>query len=294
MKKNRILHLFQWRLKDIENNLEVISNQGFNMIQISPIQPLKEYTYVWWTLYQPCGFTIGNNWIGSKKDLISLCNKAKKYNIKIIADVICNHTASNNNNKFLPHEKVDKILINRSDFWKEKIEVHDWNNRYEVTHFNMGLPGLNTSNHDLQDIIIKFLNELIECGVRGFRFDAAKHIGLPEEGCDFFIRVLNNLNNKEELFNYAEVIFSDKFIIDNYAKYIKVLTDSYGSNKDTLVTFIESHDTYYEFKYTTKMTDEMITHEYDILTNNFNNTLYFARPFDDFWKSEIIKRINYK
>ena len=38
----------------------------------------------------------------------------------------------------------------------------------------------------------------------------------------------------------------------------------------------------------------MITHEYDILTNNFNNTLYFARPFDDFWKSEIIKRINYK
>ena len=158
----------------------------------------------------------------------------------------------------------------------------------------MGLPGLNTSNHDLQDIIIKFLNELIECGVRGFRFDAAKHIGLPEEGCDFFIRVLNNLNNKKELFNYAEVIFSDKFIIDNYAKYIKVLTDSYGSNKDTLVTFIESHDTYYEFKYTTKMTDEMIAHEYDILTNNFNNTLYFARPFDDFWKSEIIKRINYK
>ena len=88
MKKNRILHLFQWRLKDIENNLEVISNQGFNMIQISPIQPLKEYTYVWWTLYQPCGFTIGNNWIGSKKDLISLCNKAKKYNIKIIAVIM--------------------------------------------------------------------------------------------------------------------------------------------------------------------------------------------------------------
>ena len=79
-------------------------------------------------------------------------------NIKIIADVICNHTASNNSNKFLPHEKVDKILINRSDFWKEKIEVHDWNNRYEITHFNMGLPGLNTSNHDLQDIIIKFLS----------------------------------------------------------------------------------------------------------------------------------------
>ena len=45
--KNRILHLFQWKLKDIENNLEIINNQGFNMIQISPIQPLKEYTYVW-------------------------------------------------------------------------------------------------------------------------------------------------------------------------------------------------------------------------------------------------------
>ena len=41
---NRILHLFEWRLNDITKELSDIKNQGFNCIQISPIQPLKEYT----------------------------------------------------------------------------------------------------------------------------------------------------------------------------------------------------------------------------------------------------------
>ena len=54
----------------------------------------------------------------------------------------------------------------------------------------MGLPGLDLSNYDLQGIIIDYLNELIDCGVNGFRFDAAKSIALPYEGCVFWPRVI--------------------------------------------------------------------------------------------------------
>ena len=42
----------------------------------------------------------------------------------------------------------------------------------------------------LQDIIIDFLNDVIECGADGLRFDAAKHIELPEDpgGSDFLAK----------------------------------------------------------------------------------------------------------
>ena len=38
----------------------------------------------------------------------------------------------------------------------------------------------------LQNIIFEYLKELRDCGVKGLRFDAAKHIGLPNDGVDFF------------------------------------------------------------------------------------------------------------
>lgn len=56
----------------------------------------------------------------------------------------------------------------------------------------MGLPGLNLANHELQNMIIVFLNELVDCGVMGFQFDAAKSIVLPQERNDFWIRVIHN------------------------------------------------------------------------------------------------------
>ena len=54
----------------------------------------------------------------------------------------------------------------------------------------------------LQDMIIDFLNDVIECGADGLRFDAAKHIELPEDpgGSDFWPRVIQSLKNKENCF----------------------------------------------------------------------------------------------
>ena len=38
----KILHLFQWRINDIIPELKTIKNQGFDAIQISPIQGTKD------------------------------------------------------------------------------------------------------------------------------------------------------------------------------------------------------------------------------------------------------------
>lgn len=287
----RILHLFNWKLKDIEANLENISKQGFNAIQINPIQPLKEDGYIsWWMSYQPCGFEIGNQY-GSKEDLIRLCSLARKYNIIIIADVVLNHTASKNDGSLCPHEKVNDVLKNNLAFWKELKNIANWKDRDEVIHKCIGLPGLNVYNHDLQDIMINFLNELIDCGIGGFRFDAAKNIALPDENCDFWPRVLSSLK-KSDLFLYGEVIFENKDLIDRYCHYFNVLSDNCGSDINSIVSFVESHDSFYEFGYTKCFSSSEIASKYYILTNYFKHTLFYARPYDNTWCYDVIKEAN--
>lgn len=289
----RVLHLFGWQIKDIKNILPTIQEQGFNAIQISPIQPSKEEdSGYWWMPYQPIGFTIGNRF-GTKEEIEELCREARNYNIDVIADVICNHMAGANDGSLKPNEKVDRTLKDRQEFWKVPIQVSDWNNRYEVTNYCMGLPGLNLANYELQDIIINFLNELIDCGISGFRFDAAKSIGLPEEGCDFWPRVISNLK-RNDLILYGEVIFADYDLIDQYNRFINVLTNCDGRNRDKIVCFAESHDSYYDYKYTTNMSSDKIANDYSELTSKYKNTLFFTRPFDDTWKSEKIRQANKK
>lgn len=289
----RILHLLNWNLKDIENELENIYYQGFDGIQINPMQPLKsDDISTWWLSYQPCGFRIGNQY-GSKEDLISLCKKASLYNITIIADVICNHVAGANDGSLNPNPLVDPIIRDNPYFFKEQRNINNWDNRFEVIHYCMGLPGLNVWNYDLQDIIIDFLNELIDCGVNGFRFDAAKNIALPCEKCDFWPRVISSLK-KYGLFLYGEVIFEERFRIDDYANYIRVATNSGCSNKELAVKYVENHDSFLDFGYTKMMTSKDVSAFYDKLTDEYNNTLYYARPFDDEWKSDMVKHANTK
>lgn len=294
MERNIILHLFNWKLKDIIPQLQKIKESGYTAIQISPIQPCKNGDE-WWKLYQIFGFRIGNK-IGSKEELKELCKRANEIDLKIITDIVINHVAGKDNGELIPYKEVDKELVNNKYFWKENKLIHKWNDRFEVINYCCGLPSLRLNNYDLQNIVIKFMNELIDLGVSGFRIDSAKNIALPEEGSDFWIRVFNNLKRKSELFNYAEVIFENKELINKYSEYINVLTNSIGSDKRKLITFFMSHDTELEFKCTNKMNDNMIIQEWNYLLSNNREShmLFYARPFSDLWKSEQIKKINLK
>lgn len=289
----RIIHMFMWNLKDITKEVEYIKGQGFEAIQIPVLQPNKFGSDIpWWGQYQPIDFKIGNQF-GTKQDLIDLCEKANKNGLKVIVDVVCNHVASVDSGEVIPHQFVSEKLQNNSNFWKVSDRIFNWNDRNEVITKSLGLPSLKLANLELQDIIIAFLNEMIDCGVRGFRFDAGKNISMPhEDGNTFWTRVLGSLNKKDELFNYTEVIYCDKNIIDGYCRYINVLTDSFGSDKNKLVTFIDSHDLEHEFHVTSKYTNNDIIREYNVLCQNYPNTLFYVRSFNDCWKSREILDIH--
>ena len=305
----RIFQCLNWDLKVIQNNLEMIKKQGFDVVQITPVQPLKENNKDnWWLCYQPCGFKIGNQY-GSKEELIDLCNKAHEKGLRVVVDVICTHTAQNG--IMTPHNLVDKELTSNQYFWREKRNLKgDWeyNNRYNVTHYCAGgLPYLDLYNWDLQDIIIRFLNECISCGIDGFRFDSGKSIPLPTDnfkneqylkdsrGCDFFPRVLSALDRKD-LINYIEVLNVDPNLIKDYSVYGKVLTDvRYDClDKETLVTFAESHDQYFNWRdgVISPIAARLITKLYERKNSNYPNTLYYSRPNSTEWQTEEIRKAN--
>lgn len=294
------IHLFEWHYKDIISQLEKIKESGYSFIQLSPCQRLKDNnSSFWWMQYQTTGFdTIGNKY-GSKTDLKKLCNRANELGITVIMDICLNHVCGEIDGSITPYKEVDRRLLDNPQFFKEQKIIQNWKDRYEVINYNcQGLATLRLENHDLQDIIIDYLNKLIDIGISGFRIDSCKQIKLPSEGSDFFTRVFNNLHKpKSELFIYGEIIFESKELIREYQTYIDVLTNTYdGCKKSKIVTFILSHDSELEFKYTNKMDDNMIINEWRFLlqNNKESNMLFYPRPFSNLWNSNEIKYINWE
>ena len=282
---NRILSLFDCPVKDVKRLLPIICSQGFNAVQISPMQRCKmDYNHDWWLLYQPLGFDIGNR-IGSKEELYDLCMEARKYNIIIIVDAVINHVANKSDFEPLePYYDVDKDILYNWDCFKEKKQVYNWDDRYQVTNYCMGLPGLNPNNKIVEYKIINMLNEYIDLGVNGFRFDAAKSIALPEEGCNFFPNVTYSLKRWLPLV-YGEVLFADNNLIEKYARYMKVLTNSDCYDRNKIIKYIENKDSFLskDLGYTKKWSKERITGDYYNLASNYPNTLYYARNYTDDW-----------
>lgn len=292
-KTMRILQCLNWQLDSVAEVAPIIREQGFQAVQVGPLQPLKEDGYEhWWMSYQPCALTIGNQY-GSRDDFIRLCDILHNEGLLVFPDVVCTHVAGAVDGTLSPHEKVDHKLTENTKFWREAKFIDNWDDRFQVIHYCAGLPTFDLSNTELQDYVICFLNDLISCGADGFRFDSAKSIPTPSEGCNFFPRVLSNLNSNH-LFNYGEVIFADESLISMYTDYLDVLTNTWSECKDNVVLFSESHDSFLGLGYTRDKSSREVTLDYAHVVDNFPKTIYYARPFDDEWKSSAIKEIHQK
>ena len=289
IKKMKILHLFQWRINDIIPELKTIKNQGFDAIQISPIQGTKDSGMEWWKLYQPINLKIGNEQIGSKKDLINLIQEARKYNIRIIVDIVLRHVAGDESYPLKPHRNVDPELL---PYLAEPIDgVNIDNDRWQCTRRCTGMPMLNYDDPELQKLYKRFLDELVFIGVDGFRLDQLKHYALPQEGS-------NIMGLFMQYKMYGECINCSNRLLNEYIKYMKVLTEGRPWDISRLVAKFETHDDYLGegpgLGLTKRMTDQMRLTEWDILVNHLPgcDCLYYARPFETLWKSEEMRKIN--
>lgn len=290
-----ILHCFDWKYTDITANLPNIAAAGFTAVQTSPAQTNYDGPTSWNTLYRPRDTEIGPNTLGTKADLATLCAEAHKLGIKVIVDVVANHT--------------DGILDWVADFWQNTDLYHthggniNWGDRWQVTHGEIGMKDLKTEDPRVQQKFKTYIQALKAIGVDGCRFDAAKHIGLPSEGDGFWPAIID-----KEMFNYGEILENtggdDSKLLPEYMQYMSVTDSRYGTDNvlgaakngqatkygggnysftystDKLIYWGESHDTYCNNEgHSVGVSQEVVDRAYAVAASHNNiPALYFSRP----------------
>lgn len=330
-KDDVILHAWSWSFDTIAANMKDIAAAGYTYVQTSPAntclvgddggmalfsQPGDAVMGKWYYHYQPIDWKVGNYQLGSRDAFKAMADSAMKYGVKIIVDVLPNHTAMDDS-KVLPG--LDNAVGGHQNLYHAngRTPITKWDDRYECTTGEMGgLPDVNTENPDFQYYYLQYVNDLINLGARGFRYDTAKHIGLPSDPLD--ARATRNnfwpvatgreaakglsLLMPDSLFIYGEILQDKNVKEEEYAEYIDQTASGYGHmlrevlnahnfeaadlahwhhpvDPSKLVTWVESHDTYCNAHESAGMPDELIRQGWVFLTARNNGTpLFYSRP----------------
>ena len=188
-----ILHAWCWSFNTIKENMKDIAAAGYTYVQTSPANTcfvgedggMQIFGHgKWYYHYQPCDWKIGNYQLGTRDEFIAMCAEAKKNGIKVLVDVLPNHTGFDTT---AVAEDFIKAVGGRENLYHANglNPIKDYNDRWDCTTGGVGgLPDVNTENPDFQHYFMLYVNDLIACGANGFRYDTAKHIGLPSDPLD--------------------------------------------------------------------------------------------------------------
>ena len=196
-------------LNGITEKLDYLKNLGITLIWVCPIfkSPMDDNGYDISDYYDV------NPEFGTKEDLEKLITEAEKRGIKVILDLVINHT-SDEHEWFLealknPESKYRNYYIFkrgenglpptnwRSHFggsaW-EKVEGEadeNGNEMYYLHLFTKKQPDLNWENPEVRKELYEMVNYWLENGIAGFRVDAinsikkdARYLDLPVDGAD--------------------------------------------------------------------------------------------------------------
>lgn len=196
-------------LNGITEKLDYLKNLGITLIWVCPIfkSPMDDNGYDISDYYDV------NPEFGTKEDLEKLIAEAEKRGIKVILDLVINHT-SDEHEWFLealknPESKYRNYYIFkrgenglpptnwRSHFggsaW-EKVEGEadeNGNEMYYLHLFTKKQPDLNWENPEVRKELYEMVNYWLEKGIAGFRVDAinsikkdARYLDLPVDGAD--------------------------------------------------------------------------------------------------------------
>ena len=318
MKNGAILHAWMWSFNTITEHMDEIAEAGYTSIQTEPMSKIKvndangkKFTENWYYVYQPTNTSIGNFVVGSEDDLKAMTAAAHAHGIRIIVDVVAKHFTADWNAIDSDWQKSEYFHARNSCSGSGGDNI-DYSNRWQVTHCHLlGLWDLNTANPEVANRMHDFLKTAVNDGVDGFRFDAGKHVELPNEfdGSQYWTTILQNGSQ----YQYGEVLQGDsgldyKAYANLYAKYGEggggATASDYGKtirsalwsknlnagnlmslrnggvNDDQLVTWVESHDNYANGdKESTYLTNDQIRFGWAVVGARAGGApLFFNRP----------------
>lgn len=200
----------QGNFQAVQQDLDRLKDLGVDIIYLMPIHEIgiKNRKGTWGSPYAIKDYYSISKDLGTKEDFISLINATHKMGMKIIMDMVFNHTSPDS-----------VILENHPEYYfyrngKLGNRVGDWSDIID----------LDTNREDTQTYLLDVLKYWVSLGVDGFRFDVASMISL-----DFFKKARKELGK--------DVIFFAESIDYDFVNYLKSMGYSSTPDIDMYPTF---------------------------------------------------------
>lgn len=148
----------------IIDKLDYIKSLGFTAIWITPVVDNQSGGYHG---YWATDFYAVDEHLGTMEDLKRLVNEAHARDMKVIMDIVINHTGS-----------LHPYVYDKPDWFHPRVSINDWNDQKQVENgWLAGLPDFDQGNPAVMDYLVDMSKFWIkETGIDGFRLDTVKHV----------------------------------------------------------------------------------------------------------------------
>lgn len=211
-------------LKGITEKLDYLHDLGVNLIWLCPFydSPMDDNGYDVRNYYE-----VSSDY-GTIEDFKALIDKAHKLGIKVIIDLVLNHTSDENNWFIESRKSVDNKYRNYyiwakgqgdnpptnwpSFFGGSAWKKDDVTNEYYLKIFSEKMPDLNWEYQPLREEMAKMANWWINLGCDGFRVDATSHLAkAPLEDVKDGENPFGKFSNLERLHDHIRFMNEEVF-----------------------------------------------------------------------------------
>lgn len=188
----------------IIDKLDYIKDLGFTTIWISPVVDNEPFGYHGYWAYD---FYKTEEHFGTAAKLKELVDTAHSKDMKVIADLVVNHTGARN--PWASDPKYD-------GWFHDKGIITNYNDQSEVENGRLaGLPDFNTENPEVRKYLIDMAKWWIsQAGFDGYRLDTVRHV--PKEFWDEFVKEIKK--DYPDFYFIGEVFSGDADYVAGYQK----------------------------------------------------------------------------
>jgi len=216
-------------IKGITQKLDYFTELGVNVLWLSPINKAGSYHG-----YDVQDYYEVNKKLGTKEDLKELIDEAHKRDIKILLDMVVNHTSNshpwfldackNEDSKYRDFYTFKDPSVTYGKSNNSSAGWHSRSGKQYYSSFTASMPDLNLSSSAVKKEVKNIFKYWIDFGVDGFRLDAIKHFFDASEyasGTDVKKLTQNYFNDLEKSMNKINpnIFFVGEWLTESYTSY---------------------------------------------------------------------------
>lgn len=270
-------------IRGIINKLEYLQELNVDVLWLTPVQSSNSYhgydCYDYYSIDQK---------FGTNADYRELVYKAHQRGMKIVMDLVVNHTSQQNEwfiksragvTEKVTYQDGTTATINYRDFyrWSRTDKGRGrWNrdgDYYFYSSFGSNMPELNYDYQPVRDAMADVAAYWMNYGLDGFRMDAIKHLFMWDESENETGDIEGGANDKPYNYNRTKnVEFFREFNHKLKSKYPScfLLGEQLSGNVDETSAFLAGMDSVFDFNTYYDLPDRIADGEAQAAANAFN------------------------